>query len=121
MFSLLQDKCPSLIVAQRRILCYTPIRPLQNRVMSMDMKEKALRFCISILESLNDLLTAAVVGILLVASLIHYFNWKYDKEQEPNPPETAAPVTATLMVFSLAGSQSLTALASITARKVFPT
>ena len=34
--------------------------------MSMDKKEKALRLGISILESLNDLLTAAVVGILLV-------------------------------------------------------
>ena len=54
----------------------------------MDKKEKAPRFGISILESLNDLLTAAVVGILLVAGLIHYFNWKYDREQEPNPPET---------------------------------
>ena len=42
----------------------------------MDKKEKALRFGISILESVSDLLTAAVVGILLVAGLIHYFNWK---------------------------------------------
>ena len=54
----------------------------------MDKKEKALRFGISILESVSDLLTAAVVGILLIAGLIHYFNWKYDREQEPNPPET---------------------------------
>ena len=46
----------------------------------MDKKEKALRFGISILESVSDLLTAAVVGILLVAGLIHYFNWKYDRE-----------------------------------------
>ena len=61
----------------------------------MDKKEKALRFGISILESVSDLLTAAVVGILLVAGLIHYFNWKYDREQEPNPPETATPVIAT--------------------------
>ncbi len=61
----------------------------------MDKKEKALRFGISILESVSDLLTAAVVGILLVAGLIHYFNWKYDREKEPNPPETATPVIAT--------------------------
>ena len=61
----------------------------------MDKKEKALRFGISILESVSDLLTAAVVGILLVAGLIHYFNWKYDREQELNPPETATPVIAT--------------------------
>ena len=64
----------SRILSQRHFLCYTPLRPLQNRVTSMDKKEKALRFGISILESVSDLLTAAVVGILLVAGLIHYFN-----------------------------------------------
>nr|MBQ1577374.1 hypothetical protein [Oscillospiraceae bacterium] len=57
----------------------------------MDKKEKALRFGISILESVSDLLTAAVVGILLVAGLIHYFNWKYDREKEQNPPVTVTP------------------------------
>ena len=54
----------------------------------MDKKEKALRFGISLLQSVNYLLTVFVVCSLLVVGLIYYSNWKYDREQEANPPET---------------------------------
>ena len=61
----------------------------------MDKKEKALRFGIRILDSISYLMTMTLIVMLLVTGLLYYLNWKYDREKEPNPPETATPVIAT--------------------------
>ena len=63
--------------------------------MSLDKKEKAMDFGIRLLDSLNYLLTLTLIAILFVSGLFYYIHRKYGREQEPNPPETAAPVIAT--------------------------
>ena len=61
----------------------------------MDKKEKALDFAISLLDSANYMLTLALIAILFVSGLFYYIPWKYGREPEQNPPETAAPVITT--------------------------
>ena len=61
----------------------------------MDKKEKALDLGIRLLDSLNYMLTLALIAILFVSGLFYYIHWKYGREPEQNPPETATPVIAT--------------------------
>ena len=67
----------------------------QNRVTGMDKKEKAMDFGIRLLDSLNYMLTLALIAILFVSGLFYYIHWKYGREQELNPTETATPVIVT--------------------------